>query len=55
MTKKFPNCPWDADDGVIHCVTRKQAEFILGMLKEQMQRFGLEIHPEKSKIVLCEK
>lgn len=55
MTRKFPNCPWEryADDGIIHCATRKQAEFILDMLREQMQRYGLEIHPEKSKIVYC--
>ena len=29
MAWKFPKCPWEryADDGIIHCVTRKQAEF----------------------------
>lgn len=55
--KKFSNCPWEryADDGIIHCVTRKQAEFVLDMLKEQMLRYGLNIHPEKSKIVFCRK
>ena len=55
MADKFPKCPWEryADDGIIHCVTRKQAEFVLDMLKEQMLRFGLAIHPEKSKIVYC--
>ena len=55
MTKKFPNCPWEryADDGIIHCTTRKQAEFVLDMLKEQMLRNGLLIHPDKSKIVFC--
>lgn len=55
MARKFPNCPWEryADDGIIHCVSRKQAEFVLDMLKEQMLRTGLEIHPEKSKIVFC--
>lgn len=55
MAGKFPNCPWEryADDGIIHCVTRKQAEFVLDMLKERMLRCGLTIHPEKSKIVFC--
>ncbi len=55
MTEKFPGCPWEryADDGIIHCVSRKQAEFVLDMLKEQMKRYGLMIHPEKSKIVFC--
>lgn len=57
MNRKFPNCPWEryADDGLIHCVSRKQAEFVLEMLKEQMQRVGLTIHPEKSKIVFCQR
>lgn len=48
MAWKFPKCPWEryADDGIIHCVTRKQAEFVLDMLKEQMMRFGLGIDTE---------
>lgn len=55
MAGKFPNCPWEryADDGIIHCVSRKQAEFVLDMLKERMSRFGLTIHPEKSRIIYC--
>lgn len=57
MTEKYSKCPWEryADDGIIHCVSRKQAEFVLDMLKEQMKRYGLIIHPEKSKIVFCRK
>ena len=49
MAWKFPKCPWEryADDGIIHCVTRKQAEFVLDMLKEQMMRFGLGIDTEQ--------
>lgn len=55
MVRKFPSCPWEryADDGVIHCVTRKQAEFVLDLLKERAQSWGLEIHPQKSKIIYC--
>lgn len=55
MGKKFPNCPWEryADDGIIHCITRKQAEFVLDMLKEQMIKNGLLINLDKSKIVFC--
>ena len=35
MIKKFSNCPWEryADDGIIHCTTRKQAEFCVGYVK----------------------
>lgn len=57
MKKEYPNCPWErfADDGVIHCVSKRQAEFVLEMLKRRMKLFGLEIHPEKSKIVYCQR
>lgn len=55
MSEKYSKCPWEryADDGIIYCVSRRQAEFVLDMLKEQMKRYGLTIHPEKSKIVFC--
>ena len=57
ITREFPMCKWEryADDGIIHCVSRKQAEYVLDMLKERMQMCGLEIHPEKSKIVYCQR
>jgi group II intron reverse transcriptase/maturase len=57
ITREFPMCRWEryADDGLIHCVSRKQAEYVLDMLKKRMQHCGLEIHPDKSKIVYCQK
>lgn len=42
-----------ADDIVIHCSSREQAELLLEQLKLRMQTFGLELHPEKTKIVYC--
>lgn len=55
ISREFPTCKWEryADDGVIHCVTKNQAEYVLDLLKKRMLRCGLEIHPEKSKIVHC--
>lgn len=57
ITREFPMCKWEryADDGIIHCVSRKQAEYVLDRLKERMRMCGLEIHPEKSKIVYCQR
>lgn len=57
ITREFPMCKWEryADHGIIHCVSRKQAEYVLDMLKKRMQMCGLEIHPEKSKIVYCQR
>ena len=57
ITREFPMCKWEryADDGIIHCVSKKQAEYVLDMLKKRMRDCGLEIHPDKSKIVYCQK
>ena len=42
-----------ADDVVVHCSTLMQAENILGKIKERMLEYGLEIHPDKTKVVYC--
>jgi RNA-directed DNA polymerase len=42
-----------ADDIIIHCSSKGQAEQLLEKLKERMQQFGLELHPDKTKIVYC--
>jgi RNA-directed DNA polymerase len=42
-----------ADDIIIHCSSKEQAEQLLEKLKEKMQQFGLELHPDKTKIVYC--
>ncbi|MBR5316786.1 MAG: group II intron reverse transcriptase/maturase [Lachnospiraceae bacterium] len=57
VTREFPMCKWEryADDGVIHCVSKKQAQFVLDSLKKRMKLCDLEIHPEKSKIVFCQR
>lgn len=43
-----------ADDIVIHTVSEESARFILKILKERFGKCGLEIHPEKSKLVQTE-
>ena len=42
-----------ADDAIIHCKSKVQANFILTKLKERMLECGLELHPEKTKLVYC--
>jgi RNA-directed DNA polymerase len=42
-----------ADDGVIHCKTKSEAEFIVKELGTRLQTCGLEMHPEKTNIVYC--
>ncbi|WP_409497458.1 reverse transcriptase domain-containing protein, partial [Amycolatopsis sp. cmx-11-12] len=41
------------DDAIVHCVTEKQAHYILRSIKERLARLGLELHPGKTKIVQC--
>jgi RNA-directed DNA polymerase len=43
-----------ADDGVIHCQSEEQARFVLKKLGERLRQCGLELHPEKTRIVYCQ-
>ena len=42
-----------ADDAILHCKNKGQAEDVLKTLKERMLKCGLELHPEKTKLVYC--
>jgi RNA-directed DNA polymerase len=42
-----------ADDAVCHCKSRSQAEKLRQDLELRMKDVGLELHPEKPKIVYC--
>ena len=37
IIQEFLMCKWEryVDDGIIHCVSRKQAEYVLDMLKKR--------------------
>jgi RNA-directed DNA polymerase len=43
-----------ADDIIIHTSSEKAAQFILKLVKERMLDCGLELHPEKTKLVQTE-
>lgn len=42
-----------ADDGLVHCQSLKQAEKVMEAVKKRLNECGLELHPEKTKIVYC--
>lgn len=42
-----------ADDAILHCHSKAHAEQILYALNERMVACGLELHPDKTKIVYC--
>lgn len=55
MDRENPNCRFAryADDAVVHCSSLAQAEKLLSDLDNRLKECGLEIHPDKSKIVYC--
>jgi group II intron reverse transcriptase/maturase len=55
MDKENPKNPFEryADDIVIHCGSKEEAEQLLERLKERMRLAELTLHPEKTKIVYC--
>jgi RNA-directed DNA polymerase len=42
-----------ADDAVVHCRSEEQARLVLQKLGERLHECGLELHPEKTRIVYC--
>ena len=56
MEREHPDIPFEryADDAVCHCKSEAQAERLKQELSERMKEVGLELHPEKTKIVYCQ-
>jgi RNA-directed DNA polymerase len=48
----IPFCRY-ADDGILHCKTKAQAVSMLDTLANRLRTCGLELHPEKTRIVYC--
>jgi RNA-directed DNA polymerase len=42
-----------ADDIIIHCDSKAEAEHLLLSIRQRLQGFDLELHPEKTKLVYC--
>lgn len=55
MMSTFKHLKWAryADDGIVHCMTLKQAEYVKKKLEARLRKFGLELHEEKTKIIYC--
>src|SRR6266511_2610965 len=55
MARKFPGCPFEryADDAVVHCKSRRQAEYVRDKIAQRMREVGLRLHPDKTRIVYC--
>lgn len=55
MKRENPSIPFEryADDSVCHCQSEGQAKKLLESLNKRMKEVGLELHPDKTKIVYC--
>jgi len=55
LATQFPAVSFEryADDAVVHCVSKAQAEQVLGAIEDRMAQVGLEVHPGKTRIVYC--
>ena len=55
MRDCFVDVPFEryADDIVVHCRTRAEAERMRHRIEERLLRCGLQLHPEKTRIVCC--
>jgi RNA-directed DNA polymerase len=55
MRRTFPDNPWCryADDGLVHCRTEREAQAIRSALDARFGHCGLQLHPDKTKIVYC--
>jgi group II intron reverse transcriptase/maturase len=55
LAREFPTVSFErfADDAVVHCVTERQARQVRAALAERLDSLGLQLHPEKTKIVYC--
>jgi RNA-directed DNA polymerase len=55
LARKFPGVPFEryADDVILHCNSESQARVVLGAIAERMAQVGLELNPDKTRIVYC--
>jgi group II intron reverse transcriptase/maturase len=55
LEREFPAVEFEryADDAVVHCATERQAREVLAALEQRMAEVGLQLHPDKTRIVYC--
>jgi len=55
LEREFPACRFEryADDMIVHCRTLRQAREVLTAIAGRLERYGVRLHPGKTKIVYC--
>jgi RNA-directed DNA polymerase len=55
LNREYPQVWFErfADDAVVHCVTERQARHVREAIGRRLADIGLELHPDKTRIVYC--
>jgi RNA-directed DNA polymerase len=55
LSRHFPSVPFCryADDGILHCRSEEEATAMREHLSARLRECGLELHPEKTRVVYC--
>lgn len=55
MRQNYPTIPFEryVDDAIVHCKTKRQADFMRVKIEERLAEYKLKLHPEKTRIVYC--
>jgi len=56
MGRDFASNPFEryADDIIVHCNSKAEAEHLLSSIRQRLAGFELELHPDKTKLVYCQ-
>lgn len=55
IQRNYPEVLWAryADDGLVHCRSLQEAKTLLSVLNRRFEECGLELHPDKTRMVYC--
>jgi RNA-directed DNA polymerase len=55
MVRELPGITFEryCDDAVVHCRSEKQARYVRDAIAARLAQVGLELHPDKTRIVYC--
>jgi retron-type reverse transcriptase len=55
MLRKWKHLPFEryADDVIVHCRSRREANLVRAGAEKRLSECGLELHSEKTKLVYC--
>jgi RNA-directed DNA polymerase len=55
LVREFPAVPFEryADDVILHCKSEAQAQLVRGAISERLAQVGLELNPDKTRVVYC--